>query len=123
MIAAKKGHTAKAKYIRISPRKVRAIANNIRRLPYVEALAILDSLPHKGAKILSKLVKSAAQNALFQNRDLDEGKLYISHLEVGDGPRMKRVWARGRGRADRLIKPSCHLMVTVDELTSNKQAG
>ena len=72
MISAAKGHTARARYIRISPRKVRPLADSVRRKPYVEALALLDALPHKGAKILRKVVKSAADNALVQNENLDE---------------------------------------------------
>ena len=115
MINAKKGYTASARFIRMAPRKVRAVADNVRRKPYVEAMALLDVLPHKGAKILRKVVKSAADNALVQNKELDEEVLYVSHLEVNDAPRMKRMWARGRGRADRISKRMCHVLVAVDE--------
>ena len=113
MIDAAKGHTARAHYIRMSPRKVRPIADTVRRKPYVEALALLDALPNKGAKILRKVVKSAADNALVQNENLDEEALYVSHVEVNEAPRMKRIWIRGRGRADRLLKRMCHIVVAV----------
>lgn len=116
MIDAAKGHTASARYLRISPRKVRPLANSVRRKPYVEALALLDALPHKGAKALRKVVKSAADNALVHNEQLDEEALYVSHVEVSDAPRMKRVWVRGRGRADRLLKRMCHIAVAVAEV-------
>lgn len=116
MIDAAKGHTASARYLRISPRKVRPLADSVRRKPYVEALALLDALPHKGAKALRKVVKSAADNALVHNEQLDEEALYVSHVEVSDAPRMKRVWVRGRGRADRLLKRMCHIVVAVAEV-------
>ena len=120
MISAAKGHTATARYIRISPRKVRPIADTVRRKPYVEALALLDALPHKGAKILRKVVKSAADNALVQNENLDEEALYVSHVEINDAPRMKRMWMRGRGRADRLLKRMCHVIVAVAEVNADE---
>lgn len=116
MIDAAKGHTASARYLRISPRKVRPLADSVRRKPYVEALALLDALPHKGARALRKVVKSAADNALVHNEQLDEEALYVSHVEVSDAPRMKRVWVRGRGRADRLLKRMCHIVVAVAEV-------
>ena len=123
MIAAKKGYTAHARYIRMSPRKVRPIANQVRRKPYPEAMSILGAMPHKGAILLGKVVKSAADNALFQNQQLDEEALYLRHIEINDGPRIKRYWARGRGRADMLIKPMCHISVAVEELALAGDAG
>ena len=113
MISAAKGHTASARFLRISPRKVRPLADSVRRMPYVEALALLDALPHKGAKLLRKVVKSAGDNALVQNENLDEEALYVSHVVVNEAPRMKRIWIRGRGRADRLLKRMCHIDVAV----------
>ena len=116
MIAAKKGYTAHARFIRISPRKVRPVADQVRKKPYPEAMSLLDAMPHKAAMLLGKVVKSAADNALFQNQQLDEEALYVRHIEVNDGPRIKRYWARGRGRADMLIKPMCHISVAVEEI-------
>lgn len=116
-MAEKKGYRAHAKFVLISPTKVRRVANEIRRKPYVEAMAILENLPHKGAKLLKKVVHSAASNALFQNKNLDEGMLYISELYVDEGPRMKRLWRRGRGRADILAKRMSHLTAVVDEIS------
>ena len=121
MIDAAKGHIARARYIRMSPRKVRPIADSVRRKPYVEALALLDALPNKGARILRKVVKSAADNALVQNENLDEETLYVSHVEVNEAPRMKRIWIRGRGRADQLLKRMCHIVVAVATVDEEKE--
>ncbi len=114
---AKKGYKARAQMLLISPTKVRPIADHVRRKPYSEAIAILDSLPHKGAKLLRKVIQSAASNALFQNKQLDEDMLYIKELWVDEGPRMKRLWPRARGRADRLVKRMSHISVVVDEIS------
>ena len=83
----------------------------------MEAVALLEALPHKGAKLLRKVVKSAAANALYQNKGLDEDMLYIKELLVDDGPRMKRMWLRGRGRADLLQKRMSHITVVIDEIS------
>ena len=66
----RKGYRAHAKYLRISPTKVRRVANVVRKKPYTEAIAILDALPHKGARLLKKVIKSAAANALYNNKQL-----------------------------------------------------
>jgi len=112
----KTGYRAKANYLFISPRKVRRIADHVRRKPYTEALGILESLPHKGARLLHKAVRSAGANALYQNQDLDEDMLYIKELLVDEGPRFRRLWIRGRGRADILRKRMSHITVVVDEM-------
>ena len=114
----KKGYQAHSKHLMISPTKLRRIANVVRNKPYVDAIAVLESLPHKGAKFLKKTIQSAAANALYQNKQLDEEMLYIKNLQINEGPRMKRVWARARGRRDILLKRMSHISVVVDELTS-----
>ncbi len=115
---AKKGYKAIAKNLPMSPSKIRPIADNVRRKPYADAIAILENLPNKGAKFLIKVIQSAAANALNQNNMLDEESLYIKELLVDGGPIQKRMWARSRGRADRLLKRSSHISVVVDELGS-----
>jgi large subunit ribosomal protein L22 len=114
VVEAKKGYSAQARYLHMAASKVRRVADHIRRVPYPQAVSILESLPHKGARFLTKVVKSAASNALYENKKLDEEMLYIKELLVNEGPQQKRVWARGR--ADRLIKRSCHIIVVVDEI-------
>jgi large subunit ribosomal protein L22 len=79
-------------------------------------MAILESTPKKGAALIRKVVKSAAANALYQNKKLDEEGLYIKQLLINDGPRMKRVWPRARGRRDILLKRMSHISVVVEEL-------
>lgn len=113
----KKGYRATAKYLMVSPTKVRPIADNIRLKPYTEAMAMLESMPQKGAGFLKKVVKSAASNALSQNKDLDEEMLYVKELQVNEGPRLKRVWPRARGRRDILLKRMSHIYVVVDEIS------
>ena len=113
---AKKGYKANAKYLMISPTKLRRVANTVRKRPYTEALAILESLPQRGAGILRKVIQSAAANALYQNKNLDEEMLYIRDLMVNEGPRYKRVWPRARGRRDILLKRLSHVSVIVDEI-------
>ena len=114
----KKGYFAQVRFVRISASKVRPIADKVRRQPYSEAIAVLENMPHKGAHLLRKVISSAAANALFVNKNLDEDMLYIKELQVNEGPRMKRLWARGRGRADQLLKRMSHISVVVDEIAS-----
>ena len=114
--AEKKGFKATARYLRISPQKVRRVAGEVRRKPYSEAMAILEAMPHKGARLLRKVVAAAAANALNNNKKLDEDMLYVRELQVEEGPRKKRMWPRGRGRADRLIKRMSHIRVVLGEI-------
>ncbi|GHV72867.1 50S ribosomal protein L22 [Spirochaetia bacterium] len=111
----KSGYRAISKFLLASPFKVRPVADLIRRKPYPEAMSVLENIPHKGARLLRKTVKSAASNALSTNKQLDEGMLYVREVLVDEGPRMKRVWFRARGRADMLLKRMCHITVVIDE--------
>lgn len=116
-MAVKTGYRAQAKYQIISPFKVRRVADQVRRRPYTEAVSILEHLPQRGARMLKKVIESAAANALYQNKNLDEDMLYVKELLVDEGPRMKRVWFRARGRADLIQKRMSHITVVVDELS------
>jgi len=111
----KSGYRAVTKFIIASPTKVRPVADLIRRKPYPEAMSILENMPHKGARLLRKTVKSAASSALVSDKRLDEGMLYVKEVAVDEGPRLKRAWFRGRGRADMLLKRMCHITVVIDE--------
>ncbi|QFP41864.1 50S ribosomal protein L22 [Borrelia miyamotoi] len=108
-------YTAKGKNLPSSPKKVRPIADNIRGKPYTEAVAILCSMPNKGAKLLCKVIKSAASNAIYHNRNLSEDMIFVKTVMVDDGRRRRSIWPRARGRADRLINRSCHIFVEVYE--------
>ena len=116
-----KGWRASVPFLRVSATKVRRVADNVRRKPYVEAMALLGVLPHKGARLIRKVLQSAAANALAANKELDEGRLYVKELLIDVGPTMKRMWTRGRGRADRLLKRSCHISAVVDEIGATEE--
>jgi len=116
MAETKTGYRATAKWLIASPSKVRPVADLVRKLPYSQAMAILDNTPNKGAKLVKKVVASAAANALNRNRKLDEDMLYIREIRIDEGPRMRRVWFRARGRADMLIKRMCHISCVIDEI-------
>ena len=111
----KSGYRAISKYLIGSPFKIRPVADLVRRLPYPEAVSILENMPHKGAKLIRKTVKSAASNALADNKKLDEDMLFVREIFIDEGPRLKRVWFRGRGRADMQLKRMCHITVVIDE--------
>jgi large subunit ribosomal protein L22 len=113
------GYKAVSKYLIASPFKLRPVADLIRRKPYPEAVSILENMPHKGARLIRKTVKSAASNALGANKKLDEDMLYVREIQVDEGPRMKRIWFRARGRADTLLKRMCHITVVIDETGSS----
>ncbi|MDR2094749.1 MAG: 50S ribosomal protein L22 [Treponema sp.] len=114
-MAAKSGYRAITKYLIASPFKIRPVADLIRRKPYPEAMSLLENMPHKGARLIRKTIKSAASNALSVNKQLAEDMLYVKEVLIDEGPRMKRVWFRARGRADMLLKRLCHITVVIDE--------
>jgi large subunit ribosomal protein L22 len=109
------GYKAESKFILASPYKIRPVANLVRRRSYPEAMAMLESMPHRGARLIRKTVRSAAFNALDLNKKLDEDMLYIREIMIDEGPRLKRLWCRARGRADMLLKRLCHITVVIDE--------
>ncbi|MCQ2603969.1 MAG: 50S ribosomal protein L22 [Spirochaetia bacterium] len=111
-----KGYKAIGKYLMYSPKKLRPIANLVRRKPYTDAVAQLDVIPNRGAELLKKVIMSAAANALNQNKKLDEEMLYVKEIQVNEGPRLKRVWARAKGKRDILLRRMSHISVIVDEL-------
>jgi large subunit ribosomal protein L22 len=110
-----RGYRAKTKFLIASPYKIRPVADLIRRKPYPEAMSILENMPHRGARIIKKTLKSAASNALNVNKQLDEDMLYVKEVLIDEGPRLKRVWFRARGRADMLLKRLSHVTVVIDE--------
>jgi len=111
----KTGYRAVSKFLIGSPYKIRPVADIVRRKPYPEAVSLLENMPHKGARLIRKTVKSAASNALADNKKLDEDMLYVREIFIDEGPRLKRIWFRGRGRADMQLKRLCHITVVVDE--------
>ncbi len=114
-MALKKGYVATTKFLIASPTKVRPVARVVSRKSCTEALAILDNMPQKGAVLVKNTLKSAVANALQVSKNLDEDSLYVKEIRIDEGPRLKRVWFRARGRADQLLRRMCHITVIVDE--------
>lgn len=112
--AEKKEAIARSKYVRISPRKARAVIDLIRGKALREAEAILKFTVHKGTKPIGKVLKSATANA-EHNYELDKDLLYVKAAYVDAGPVMKRVMPRAQGRADVIKKRSSHITIIVGE--------
>ncbi|GIV97524.1 MAG: 50S ribosomal protein L22 [Herpetosiphonaceae bacterium] len=102
------------RYFRMSPQKVRLVADLVRGKKVDEALAILRYMPHKAAGEIARVIKSAAANA-ENNFHMSPEDLYIKTIYVDAGPTLKRIMPRARGRADVIRKRSCHITVVVDD--------
>lgn len=105
---------AVAKYVPMSPRKVRLVVDQVRGLQVDEALAILRFTPKAAAKPVAKVIKSAIANAV-ENFGMFREELYISRIFVDGGPTHKRWRAGARGRAKPILKRSSHITVVVEE--------
>ena len=103
---------AQARWIRMSPRKLRRIVNTIRGKRPSEALIQLKYLPHAAARVVEKVVRSAMANAKA-NYKLEQTDLVISKAFVDGGPTLKRWRARSRGRAYSIAKRTSHITVFV----------
>ncbi|MGI6534696.1 MAG: 50S ribosomal protein L22 [Peptococcia bacterium] len=103
-----------AKHIRISPRKARQVVDLIRGKNVGEAFAILKFTPHKAATPVYKVLKSAVANA-EHNYEMNADELYVKEAFVDEGPNMKRIMPRARGRADIIYKRSSHITVVVGQ--------
>ena len=106
--------TAKLKGARIAAQKARLVADQIRGESVESALEVLQFSKKKAAAILKKIVESAVANA-EHNDGLDVDELIISAVYVDEGMTMKRIRPRAKGRADRILKRSCHITVKVKE--------
>ena len=105
--------TAKVTFVRIAPRKVKIVLNLIRNKPCDEAMAILKYTPKAACEPLYKLLKSAMANAEMKNMDVT--RLYVAACSVDQGPTLKRIRARDKGRAYRINKKTSHINITVKE--------
>ena len=110
--------SAKLSNTRIAPRKIRLVAAQIRGLPVEDALNLLVYSNKKAATLIKKVVESAVANAAH-NDGADIDALKVSEVLVDAGPTTKRLRARARGRADRIIKRTSHIKVTVSEAAGN----
>ena len=100
---------------RLSPQKAALVADQIRGKKVDEALDFLIFNKQKGSAIMKKLLESAIANA-ENNSNSDIDKLSIKTVIVNQGMRLKRMKARARGRADRIIKPTCHIEIVLTEV-------
>lgn len=103
---------AKHRYARISPQKARLVADQIRGLPVEAALNTLTFGTTKSAGLLKKVLESAIANA-EHNEGADIDELKVSRVMVDEGPVMKRIQPRAKGRANRIIKRTSHITVAV----------
>ena len=105
---------AKHLFARSSAQKARLVADQVRGLPVEKALELLSYSPKKAAVLIKKVVDSAIANA-EHNEGADVDELVISQICVDEGPTMKRIMPRAKGRADRIMKRSCHITVVVSD--------
>jgi len=105
---------AVAKFIRVSPRKARIVAENIKGKGVEDALNILRFTPKKPADILSKVLYSAISNA-EQMPGVDVDSLIVDSVVVNEGPTWKRIQPRAMGRAFRIRKRTSHITIVVKE--------
>jgi large subunit ribosomal protein L22 len=103
---------AVAKYIRMSPTKVRRVLNQIRDKSYREALMILEFMPYSACEPILQVLQSAAANAQ-NNNGLQKNELLVNKAFADPGPVLKRFRPRSQGRGFKILKPTCHITVYV----------
>lgn len=106
--------TARLKGTRLSAQKGRLVADQIRGLAVARALNILSFSPKKGAVIIKKVLESAIANA-EHNEGADVDELKVTTILVDEGATLRRFRARAKGRGARILKPTCHILVTVGD--------
>ena len=105
---------ASARYIRISPRKVKIVCDLIRGKDVDTAMGMLYATPKAASEIMTKLLKSAIANA--ENKfEMDHDSLYVSEAFVGAGPILKRFRPRAQGRAYRINKRTSHITIVLKD--------
>lgn len=102
-----------AKYIRISPYKVRVVLDVIRGKSYIEAVAILKNTNKAASPVILKVLNSAAANA-ENNQNLAKSDLYVAECFADQGPTLKRIQPVSKGRAHRILKRTSHITVILD---------
>ena len=102
------------RHARISPQKARLVADQVRGMQVERALNVLKFSNKKAAELIKKVLDSAIANAEHNDgADIDE--LKVSTIFVDEGPTLKRIKTRAKGRADRIFKRSCHITVKVSD--------
>jgi len=105
---------AKLKFARISAQKARLVADQVRGLPVEKAIDLLRFSPKKAASLVKKVVDSAIANA-EHNEAADIDELKVTKIFVDEGPTARRFQPRARGRANRIMKRTCHITVMVSD--------
>ncbi len=105
---------AQARALRISPQKVRLVADQVRGQPVEDALNILAFSPQKAAGLVSKVLESAIANA-EHNEGADVDELKVGEIRVDEGMTLKRMRPRARGRGNRILKRTSHITVAVTD--------
>ena len=103
-----------ARFIRMSPFKVRRVLDQIRGRSYREALIILEFMPYRACEPVLKLLRSAVANA-EHNAGMNPTNLKVTQAYADQGPVLKRFQPRAQGRAYQIRKPSCHITVAVGQ--------
>ena len=106
--------SANLRFARISPQKCRLVADQVRGMPVEQALELLAFSPKKGAAIIKKVLNSAIANA-EHNEGADIDELSVTKIHVDQGPTMKRIMPRAKGRADRILKRTSHITLVVGD--------
>ena len=106
--------SAKLKFVRLSPRKARLVADQIRGLPVERAVETLSFSNKKAADVLKKVLESAIANA-EHNEGADIDELRVRSVTVDQGPTYKRFQARARGRVNHILKRTSHITLTVSD--------
>ena len=100
------------RFARVTPYKARLVADQIRGKPVAQALQILEFSPRRAAQILRKVLESAIANA-ENNQGADIDELRVARVCVDDGPRLKRMRPRAKGRGARILKRTSHISLSV----------
>ena len=105
---------AKAKYVRVAPRKIRLVMDMVRGKSVSDALRTLGLVRKAASPVLAKVIRSAAANA-ENSKGMDADNLYIKTAYVDEGPTMKRFMPRAMGRATTILKRTSHITVVLGE--------
>jgi large subunit ribosomal protein L22 len=108
------GARATARYLRFSPRKGRLLADMVRGRDVEQAIHALKFSPKHAARAMEKVLHSALSNA-GQDKTINVDRLFVRDVHVDGGPTLKRFMTRSMGRANRILKRTCHVTVILDE--------
>nr|YP_010040457.1 ribosomal protein L22 [Sedum emarginatum]QOZ39839.1 ribosomal protein L22 [Sedum emarginatum] len=111
---------ALGQHISMSAHKARKVVDQIRGRSYEETLMILELMPYRACYPIFKLVYSAAANA-SHNKNFKKGNLIISKVEVNEGPTVKKLKPRARGRGYPIKRPSCHITIVLKDIFLTEQ--